>query len=148
MPIFTARTMVGREKTAIDAIIMRVKPGEGIKAILSPGEIKGYIFVEGDSLEAVKSLLRDIPNVRGVLPKEIPISDLERFFEEKKEEIEIKEGDLVEVIGGPFKREQARVKSINPQRREAKIELVDAVVPIPITLKLDLLKKIRDAEEE
>jgi transcriptional antiterminator NusG len=50
---------------------------------------------------------------------------------------------LVEVIGGPFKREKAKIVRINEVKREAKIEFIDSAVPIPITIKTDLLKVIK-----
>ncbi len=139
--IFTVRTTVGREKTAIDSINVKVGGvSKAIKAIMSPAELKGYIFVEGDDVDNIAEVLRDVPHVRGVIRKEVNIDQLESFFEDKVEEINIKEGDTVEVIGGPFKKEKAKVTRINEQKREAKVELVDATVPIPITIKLELLK--------
>ena len=143
--ILTTRSTVGREKTVLDSLqILINNKGEGIKAVLSPAEIKGYLFVEGDSKERMIEILKEVHNVRGVIDKEIDPKALEKFFEVKTEKITYEVGTLVEVIGGPFKREKARITRIIEQKREAKIELVDAVVPIPITIKLDLLKKINN----
>ena len=143
--IFTVRTTVGREKTAIDSINVRIHGvSNPVKAVLSPAELKGYIFVEGDDEELVAETLRGVPHVKGLIKQVVEIKDIESFFDDKVEEVHFKEGDLVEVIGGPFKKEKAKVTRINDQKREAKVELVDATVPIPITIKLDLLKKINN----
>ncbi|MBW6451306.1 MAG: transcription elongation factor Spt5 [DPANN group archaeon] len=140
--ILTVRTTVGREKTAIDSIDLK-KTDEGIiQAIISPAEIKGYFFVEGENQEEMEAFIKTIPHIRGVISKEVSVETLNTYFEERTVEITIKEGDFVEVMGGPFKREKAKITRINEQKREAKIELIEAVVPIPITIKIDLLKKI------
>ncbi|MCK5594452.1 MAG: transcription elongation factor Spt5 [Candidatus Aenigmarchaeota archaeon] len=143
--IFTVRTTVGREKTAIDSINVKIQGSSGpVKAVMSPAELKGYIFVEGDDEDSITEALRAVPHVKGLIKKQVEIEQIESFFENKVEVIQFKEGDLVEVIGGPFKKEKAKVTRINDQKREAKVELVDATVPIPITIKLDLLKKINN----
>lgn len=145
--IFIVRTTVGREKTAMDSIEIKVKnENNPIKVVLSPAEIKGYVFVEGATEEEVRESLKNIPHVRGIIGKEVPNKELDKFMEEKSEQITLKEGDLVEVVGGPFKREKAKIVRLNEQKREAKIELIEAVVPIPITIKLDLLKKITESK--
>ena len=134
--ILTVRTTVGREKTVLDSLQVKISSlGDGIKAVLSPAEIKGYIFVEGDS--------KEIHNVRGIIEKEIDPEVIQQLFDKKTEEIKLEIGDLVEVVGGPFKKEKARITRIIEQKKEAKIELVDAMVPIPITIKLELLKRIK-----
>ncbi len=143
--LFAVRTTVGREKTAVDSINLKYSGSRGvIKAVFSPAEIKGYIFVEGDDEEEVTEFLRNTPHVKGIINKDVDMSQLETFFEQKVEEIVLKEGDLVEVVGGPFKKEKAKVIRINEQKRDVKVELVDATVPIPITIKLELLKKINN----
>ncbi len=141
MVLVAARTTVGREKTAIDALDTKMlsKP-MGITAVLSPGELKGYVFLEGESIDTIKEAILTVPHIRGVLNKEVNIDELSDFFSEELKEITLTVGDLVEVMGGPFKREKAKVVRLDETKREAKIELVDSAVPIPITIKLDLLK--------
>lgn len=142
--ILTVRTTVGREKTVLDSLQVKISSlGDGIKAVLSPAEIKGYIFVEGDSKEIMLEILKEIHNVRGIIEKEIDPEVIQQLFDKKTEEIKLEIGDLVEVVGGPFKKEKARITRIIEQKKEAKIELVDAMVPIPITIKLELLKRIK-----
>ena len=47
----------------------------------------------------------------------------------------------------PFKREKAMVKRINKQKEEVVVELLEAAVPIPVTVKLDNVKVIRRTKE-
>ena len=52
----------------------------------------------------------------------------------------IQQKDIVEIITGPFKREQARISRIDKTKEEVVVELLEAAVPIPITLKMDAVK--------
>lgn len=143
MVIYTIRTTVGREKSVIDSITAKVKNKSfDIKSIVSPGELKGYIFIEGTE-ESIVRITQGTPHLRGLIKREVKLEELQRFFTEEVKEITIKEGDIVEVVGGPFKREKAKVVRVDEAKREAKIELVESVVPIPITIKLDLLKLVK-----
>ena len=72
------------------------------------------------------------------------------MLEQVKVEMNIRKNDIVEIISGPFKRENAKVIRINKQKEEIVVELLEARVPIPITVKMDAVKVIRredDSEE-
>jgi hypothetical protein len=64
------------------------------------------------------------------------------------EEINIERGDIVEIIGEPFKKEKAKVIRVDKAKGEAVVTLLAAVVPIPVTVKLDNVKVIRREKEE
>jgi transcriptional antiterminator NusG len=51
-------------------------------------------------------------------------------------------GDIVEIVGGPFKGERGKVTRLNKQKSEVIVELLEAAVPIPITLNLDSIKVV------
>ncbi len=140
--IFVIRTTIRREKTVLDSLDGKIKNSSfGIKSILNPAELKGYLFLEGEEEEIVNAT-QSVPHVRGIIKKAVNLKELEQYFVEMSTEIKISEGDLVEVVGGSFKGEKAKVVRIKEQKKEAKIELIEAVVPIPITIKLGLLKPI------
>ena len=54
----------------------------------------------------------------------------------------IVEGDLVELVNGPFKGEKARVQQIDQAKEEITVELIEAMVPIPVTVKGDSVRVI------
>ena len=54
----------------------------------------------------------------------------------------IAEGNIVEVIAGPFKGEKARVQRIDEGKEEVTVELFEAMVPIPITVRGDHVRVI------
>ena len=143
MTILTIRTTVGRERTVLETLTTKVhmKPVD-VKAILAPAELKGYLFIEG-SEEGITDVLRGVPHVRGLINKPVAIEQLETFMKVASKEITMKVTDIVEVIGGPFKHEKAKIVRIDEDKREARIELIESAVPIPITIKLDLLKVIK-----
>ena len=66
------------------------------------------------------------------------------------ESVSIKEGDIVEMIGSTLKGEKAKVLRIDKQKEEVVVSLFGAVVPLPVTVKIDNIKVIRreDAENQ
>jgi len=144
--IYAIKTIIGRENVVLEAMAGRARAsGLFIKAMVSPEEIKGYVFVEGD-LKDIENLIKEIPHARGLLRNSVPISDLKKFLESKKTEILINEGDIVEVIGGPFKGEKGKVTRFDSMKSEVTMELIEVTVPIPVTVNAGLVKVIKKVE--
>jgi len=143
LPIYAVRVVGKKEKQAIDAIEINAKSKKlPIKAVAYIPEIKGYILIEADDYDTVKKAITGFPFIRGILEKPIKKEEIERFFKERTAIQKFDEGDIVEIVGGPFKREKAKIISVDETKQEAKIELIDVSIPIPITIKLELLRKI------
>ncbi|MCJ7450414.1 MAG: transcription elongation factor Spt5 [Candidatus Nanohaloarchaeota archaeon QJJ-9] len=142
MPIITIRTTRGREKTAVKSMRAKIDNEDyAIEAILYPEDLRGYLFVEGTERD-IKDLTQNIRHVKGVIDEEVDIEDLEKYLsEEATEEIQVEPGDKVEVIGGPFKGEVAKVKRIDEANGEATIKMLEAAVPIPVTIGVEMLRK-------
>ncbi len=144
--IYAVKTIIGRENVVIEVMMGKVKAqGLNVKAMVHPEEIRGYVFVEGE-LRDVEEMIREIPHARGILRKPILIKDIRRFLEPKKVEIKINEGDIVEVIGGPFKGEKGKVTRYDSTKVEVTIELIEITVPIPVTVNAGLVKVIKKRE--
>ncbi len=140
--IYTVKTVVGREEVVLDAIAAKAKTENlNIQALVHPEEIKGYIFVEGD-LKDIELAIKAIPHVRGMIRKPIEIKDIQRFLEPRKAEIELNKGDVVEIIGGPFKGERGKVVRYDKIKREVVIELLEVAVPIPVTVSAEFVKLV------
>ncbi|MCD6371126.1 MAG: transcription elongation factor Spt5 [Candidatus Aenigmarchaeota archaeon] len=145
--IYAVKTVVGREKVVLKVLAAKAKTNNlPIVAFAHPEELKGYIFVEGD-FDAIKEVIKEVQHARGVLRKPIPIKDIERFLIPKKVEIELGIGDIVEVIGGPFKGEKGKVRKYDKTKREVTIELLEAAVPIPVTVSADLVRIVEKKSE-
>jgi transcriptional antiterminator NusG len=121
--------------------------GLAIKSIFHPGELKGYIFLEGEE-EVINGLIKGVPHVKGIIRKEVSMTDIKKFLEVKKIEIKINRGDVVEVTGGPFKNEKGKVTRVDEAKSELTIEFLEAAVPIPITIPIDSARLIEAAEKE
>lgn len=150
MTIFIVRTTTGRERQVIDRLFSRVKNFEAgeIKAIFNPQEVRGYIFIEAVSRDDVLHLISHMSNVKGLVRGEIAMNEVEHFFAPKMTTINIIEKDIVEIISGPFKGEKAKVNRVNMLKEDVVVELLEAAVPIPITLKIDAVRVIRREEQE
>jgi len=151
--IFGVRTAANREDQVMDFLGSKLQKETKLEvyAVIRPHGLRGYIFIEAESQEEAEAALQGVPYSRGILPKEIPYGEIEHMLEQVKVEMNIRKNDIVEIIAGPFKRENAKVMRINKQREEIVVELLEAAVPIPITVKMDAVKVIRrdsDSEEE
>jgi transcriptional antiterminator NusG len=147
MPLYTVKTVVGRENIAIDAIATKAQADKLlINIVLRPEEIKGYIFIDGD-LTDIEKVVQMVPHVRGIIKKPMDVKEIQRFLQPKKVEIELDVKDVVEVIGGPFKGERGRVTRYDKVKREVTLELLDVAVPIPITVNVEFIKLTEHAEK-
>ena len=146
--IYTIRTTSGREEIVIDILMTRLRSeGYNIKAIFHPAEIKGYVFVEGTSGDIHKAL-HGMMHVRGVIEKPIKLSDIQHFLEVRKDRIKVDIGDVVEIIGGPFKGERGKIQRIDKVKDEATIELLEASIPIPVTISTEFVKVVKKQKKE
>lgn len=144
MSILTVRTTRGREKTVLDSMNAQVENKDiDIKSIFYPQDLKGYLFVEGN-VPDIKDVAQGLRHVRGVIDEEVGLDQIEEFLSEEPKEIELEAGDTVEVTGGPFEGEEAKIERIDDANREATIELLEAAVPIPVTISVDMLRKRSD----
>lgn len=149
--IFGLRTAANREDQVVDYLISKLqKKPQGVLAVIRPHGMRGYIFIEAPSKADAEATLQGVPYARGLLAHEIPYPEIEHMLEQVKVEMNIRKKDIVEIISGPFKRENAKVIRINKQKEEIVVELLEAAVPIPITVKMDAVKVVRreNADEE
>ena len=86
--------------------------------------------------------------MKNLLPKTVDYSDIKNMIVPEVAAINIEKGDIVEIIAEPFKKEKAKVVRVDKPKEEVVVELLEATVPIPITVKLDNVKVIRREKEE
>ncbi len=143
----TIRTTVGRENAVIGTLLNKIKTqGLEVKSIFHPNELKGYIFLEGEE-SAIDDAIKAVPHVKGVIRKEVPLLEIKRFLEVKKIEIKVNRGDIVEVVGGPFKNEKGKVTRVDEAKEEVTMELLEAAIPIPITVPIESVKVLESSEQ-
>jgi len=105
--------------------------------------MRGYIFIEAASRIDAEQAAFNVPYARGILPTPIDFREIEHMLKQVKRDVNIQKNDIVEIISGPFKRENAKVTRIDKQKEEVVVELLEAAVPIPITVRMDAVKVIR-----
>ncbi len=147
--IYIIRTTAGRERQVAERLVLLAKREPGIiHSILAPGIIRGYLFVESDSRDDVVSLVYGLNHVKGVIEEPVDVDKVKHFIESPSKPIDIKEGDIVELISTPFKSEKARVKRVNKTKEEVVVELLEATVPIPMTVSIDNVRLIKSGDDE
>ncbi len=148
--IFAIRTTVGQEKNAADMINARAKNFNlGVVAVLAPPDINGYVFVEVLGGKSVVERVRSgVKHAKGLVGGEVPIEQLEGFLTPRPSITGMEEDDIVELISGPFRGERAKIIRIDESKEEITVELFEATVPIPVTVRGDAVKVIQKKEEK
>lgn len=143
------KTTVNREDQVADFVASNAKKkGLEVWSIVRPHGLRGYIIIEALDHITADAAVKGIPYARKLIPKEVKIEEIEHLLELVEKEIEIKKGDIVEIISGPFKREQAKVIRVDKARNEVVVEFLAAMVPMPTALKIDAIRVIRREEKE
>jgi len=143
--ILILKTQMDQEKAVAEALIAKVQatPKEkDIFAIFSPPGLRGYIFVECMNSDRVRQKPRDIRKAHSFIEGETGMNEIDHYLTPVSTVKGIVDGDLVELISGPFKGEIARVQQIDHSREEITVELVEAMVPIPVTVRGDSVRII------
>ena len=124
------------------------KKNLNVFSVLRPHGLRGYILLEAEDRESAEESAFDLPYVKGIIGKTIAYEEIKNMIEPSVSTVSIKEGDIVEIIAEPFKKEKAKVLRIDKQKEEVVISLLGAVVPLSVTVKLDNVKVIRREEGE
>ena len=147
--IFTLKTQVGKEKNTADLIHSRAQKSKlDIPAILVTPELRGYIFVEGFDEEQLKNVIKTMSYARNLLDGETPVDQIEHFLTPTSAVAKITEGDIVEMVAGPFRGEKAKITHIDYSKEEITVELLDSMVPIPITVRGEQVRVIKRKEKD
>ncbi len=147
--IFIIKVTTNKEEKAVDMIADRAeKKGLNTYAVLRPHGLRGYVLLEAEDRESAEESVFNLPYVKGIIGKTIGYEEIKNMVEPSVATVSIKEGDIVEIITEPFKKEKAKVLRIDKQREEVVVSLLGAVVPLPVTIKLDNVRVIRRDESE
>lgn len=145
--LFALRTTANREDQVLDFVSAKVEKEKlGVFALIKPHGMRGYLFVEASSRTDAEQAVYNVSYARGLLPNEVDYAEIEHMLEQVKKEYNIRQGDICEIISGPFKREQAKITRVDQIKEEVVVELLDSAVPIPITVKMDAVKVVRREE--
>jgi len=147
--IFVIKVTTNKEDRALDLISTKIhKKDLQVYSLARPHGLRGYIFLEAEDRESAEEAAYNLPYVKGIIGKTVTYDEIKNLLEPVMEEINIEKGDIVEIIGEPFKKEKAKVMRVDKIKGEAVVTLLAAVVPIPVTVKLDNVKVIRREKQE
>lgn len=147
--IYAVRVTPNREDQVADFVMSHAQKKKlGVYSIIRPHGMRGYIFIEAEARADAEHAALGIPYARGILPTQVDYKEIEHMLEQVKVERDIRKSDIVEIISGPFKHENAKITRIDRTKEEVVVELLEAAVPIPITVKMDAVKVVRRESEE
>jgi transcriptional antiterminator NusG len=156
--IYAVKTSIGHEKTVAEGIAVKAKREKvEVYSILAPAPMRGNIFLEGVNPDRLTDLVKGVKRARGMVrargsedpaDSAIPIAQIEHFLEPKPLVSGIVEGNIVEITQGPFKGEKARVTQIDEAKEEITVELIEAMISIPITVRGDAVRVLEKEEGE
>jgi transcriptional antiterminator NusG len=141
MRVFTLKTSFGKEEEVAAAVQLRARTHRGVKVgkVISTPKLRGYLFIEAMDENELINLASGIRHARGIIG-EASADEIKNFLVPEVPVEDLKEGDLVDVIKGDLKGEVGRIKRIGPGE-EVALELVNALVPLTVNVKMEQLKK-------
>jgi transcriptional antiterminator NusG len=146
--IFIVKVTTNKESKAIELIADKVnKKGINIYSVVRPNGLRGYIILESPDKENAEEAVFNLPYIKGIIPKQIQYEEIKTMIEPRASDVKIEKNDVVEIISESFKNEKAKVVRVDKTKGEAVVSLLGAIVPIPVTVKLDNLRVIRREEE-
>lgn len=137
------KTQVGQERRVAEALGNKARRfGLPILGLLAPSELRGYVFIETTDPVRVEKGVRGVSYARALIkdpmtgqPKDTPFTEIAHFLTPVSAVAKIAEGDIVELVSGPFRGEKAKVTRVDDTKEEITVELIESMVPIPITVK-------------
>lgn len=147
--IFVIKVTTNKEERAVEMIADRIEKKKlNSYAVLRPQGLRGYVLLEAEDRETAEESVYNLPYVKGIVGKTITYEEIKNMIEPEAAPVSIKEGDIVEIVSEPFKKEKAKVQRIDEQKREVVVSLLGALVQMPVTIKLDNVKVVRREDEE
>ena len=146
--IYVIKVTTNKEDQAVETIAERIKKkGLNVQSVLRPHGLRGYVLLEAEDRDSAEEAVYNLPYVKGIIGKTIEYAEIKNMVETSAATITIKENDIVEIISSTLKGEKAKVLRIDKQKEEVVVSLLGAVIPLPVTIKLDNVKVIRREEQ-
>lgn len=145
--IYAITTTVGQESLVVDILSHKIqKEGLGIYSLSVIPGLKGYVLAEAIDELTVRRGITGAPHIKGkgIVQGMVKIEELSSLLEAKPLMKSIKEGMKVELISGPFKGEKAKVLRVNDTKEEVTVELLEAAVKIPVTIKAEHIRVLKE----
>jgi len=142
--VYVVKTTANQERSVANILgQLAQRDHYDIRAILVPDELRGYILIESGDRDELAQAVQMVQHARSLVQGESSIEEVEHFLTPKPTVTGISVDSIVELISGPFKGEKARVKRVDEAREEITVELFEAMVPIPVTVRGDHVRVLK-----
>ena len=119
--IFIIKVTTNKEERAVDMIADRVeKKNLNVFSVSRPHGLRGYILLEAEDRDSAEEAVFNLPYVKGIIGKTIGYEEIKNMVEPSATAVSIKDGDIVEIIAEPFKKEKAKVWELSGQGFETR----------------------------
>jgi len=147
--LFVIKVTTNKEARAFELISDRVHSKKlDVYAIARPHGLRGYLFLEAKDRENAEEASFNLPYVSKIIPQKLVYSEIKSLLEPVIADINIEKDDIVEIISEPFKKEKAKVTRVDKAKGEVVVSLLGAIIPIPVTVKIDNVRVIRREDLE
>lgn len=144
MPLFAVKTTASQERTCAKMITNRGL--DDVYAALAPDEMTSYIIVEAEDIHTIERAIEEVPHANGVIQGQTSMAEVEGFLEPTSDVEGVSEGAIVELTGGPFSGDKAKVTEIDSSSEKVTVEMLDSTVPIPVEVGGDKIR-VLDKDE-
>lgn len=139
--IFTLKIAAGQ--LGLVSAILKTKAKElPIYSIIMLPNIRNYLIVEANNENTLKRAIADIPYVRknSLNIGHVSDTELDSLLHLESVMEKLKQGAVIEIKNGYLKGEKARILRVNPTKEEVTVEILDATIKMPITIKAETVK--------
>ena len=145
---FVVKVTSGQEQIAANILQSKIAKSDlPIYSIIVVEGVRGYIILEAEDEVSTRQFVTKGRSIRGVLSEPLSEAEVNKLIEVRSHAVGIEKGDTVEFTTGPFKGYKARVLKVAELKDDITVELMDVVVPIPITTKMNTAKIIQKANK-
>jgi transcriptional antiterminator NusG len=113
-----------------------------VASILILPSLKGYVFMEAGSKEAVAAAIQNIRHIKNRPLITVSLDTISPHLVEKPLIETITPGQLVEIVTGPLRGIVGKVIRVEKPRREVTLELKEAAFQLPISVSIDSIRPL------
>ncbi len=147
--LFVVKVTTNKEARAFELIADRVTSKNlEVYSLSRPHGLRGYVFLEAKDRENAEEASYNLPYVKGIIPKKVSYVEIRSMLEPVTADVNIEKDDIIEIVAEPFKKEKAKVIRVDKSKGEVVVSLLGAIIPIPVTVKIDNVRVIRREDEE
>jgi len=139
---YAVKVTGGQELNVALLIEERIKTNNinEIYSIIVPPNLKGYIILEATGSHIVRTVISGIRHVRGLSHGLVPKEEVVKMISKKAQVIQLKSGDIVEIIAGPFRGMQAQVLRVEESRGEVVLNILESAFPLQVILPIEQVR--------